>query len=359
MSSLREEFVAAHPDFPLLSVTDPEMIHTVLMELGWYLVDEELVNVSYAGVGNMNLTLRVKTNLRSFILKQARPWVEKYDHIPAPWERSDIELQFYTRTSVIGAVASRMPKMIHFSMSYHLLMLEDLWDAEDFGFVYSGKLIEADHVVSLAEYLATLHGDTYGRPGKWCANRKMRQLNHQHIFEIPFQSDNGLDFNEYEPELNEIAKNICVDAQLVSEIKLLGELYLSDGPCLLHGDFYPGSWMCTKQGIKVIDPEFCFNGPCEYDLGTCFAHMLLAKQNLNIMVRFITCYRRISRAYRDEGARLWDEALIVKFMGVEIIRRLIGVAQLPIPPTTGFRKELIEKARRMILNPTFANVFML
>ena len=39
--------------------------------------------------------LRVQTAERSFILKQSRPWVEKYPAIPAPEERVLVEAAFY------------------------------------------------------------------------------------------------------------------------------------------------------------------------------------------------------------------------------------------------------------------------
>ena len=47
------------------------------------------IAIARAGAGNMNLALRVTTrDGRSLILKQGRPWVEKYAHIPAPFERT-------------------------------------------------------------------------------------------------------------------------------------------------------------------------------------------------------------------------------------------------------------------------------
>ena len=60
----------------------------------------------------MNLTLRVRTERRSVVLKQARPWVEKYDHIEAPWERSLSERWFYERVASIPEVAGHMPRLL-------------------------------------------------------------------------------------------------------------------------------------------------------------------------------------------------------------------------------------------------------
>jgi len=61
--------------------------------------------------------------------------------------------------------------------------------------------------------------------------------------------------------------------ELTLRAKELGDLYLSDGPTLLHGDFYPGSWLRTTQGIRIIDPEFAFTGAAEFDVGVFAAHL--------------------------------------------------------------------------------------
>ena len=55
---------------------------------------EKINKISKAGQGNMNLVLRIKTNKRSFILKQSRPYAEKYPSIKAPIERINTEYSF-------------------------------------------------------------------------------------------------------------------------------------------------------------------------------------------------------------------------------------------------------------------------
>ena len=46
--------------------------------------NEALIQTEIAGEGNMNVVMRLKTNQRSFILKQSRPFVKKYPNIAAP-----------------------------------------------------------------------------------------------------------------------------------------------------------------------------------------------------------------------------------------------------------------------------------
>jgi 5-methylthioribose kinase len=90
-ASLRVAERRAHPDFPWLEADDAPGIEHFLHARGWIADDERVLECGRAGDGNMNLTLRVRTAGGSLILKQARPWVEKYDHIAAPWERSESE----------------------------------------------------------------------------------------------------------------------------------------------------------------------------------------------------------------------------------------------------------------------------
>ena len=69
------------------------------------------------------------------------------------------------------------------------------------------------------------------------------------------------------------------DDVLKKTIKALGEKYLKDGSYLLHGDYYPGSFLKTNSGVKIIDPEFCFYGLAEFDLGVLIAHLKLSQQS--------------------------------------------------------------------------------
>ena len=85
--SSRAEFHKSHPDVYFLDASD-------LSAMADYL-NEHVSSAAPAGDGNMNYTLRVHTPKRSFIVKQARPWVEKYPHIQAPWDRALMEAHFY------------------------------------------------------------------------------------------------------------------------------------------------------------------------------------------------------------------------------------------------------------------------
>lgn len=365
--SLRQEFLRENPDFPLLRVDDLRQVEAFLHHRGWIGGDEGLVACEKAGEGNMNLTLRVKTTTgRSLIVKQARPWVEKYDHIAAPWERFHFERRFYETTAAIDGVARRMPRLLGACEESRTLLLEDLVGARDQSGLYAGGSLTGEDVASLAHYLGSLHKATRGHPDPTLANREMRKLNHQHIYDIPLAPENGLRLDAFEPGLEAAAARLKGDSRYVATVTDLGREYLRDGPCLLHGDFFPGSWLDTPRGIRVIDPEFCFFGDPEFDYGVAVGHLALARQDPSRAQALLA-------AGEASGGPLGRD-LVARHAGVEVMRRLMGVAQLPIPPShrraddggpgpaskpkpgrdggsppPGFRADLLLRSRRAVL----------
>ena len=117
-------------------------------EIERYVVTRALVNagalpiaIERAGAGNMNLTLRVMPAVGpSFILKQGRPWVEKYKQIPAPADRTLVEAGFYSLVQTDPFLAARMPAILDFDPDNLVLALEDVGEG-DFSAVYgSGSM---------------------------------------------------------------------------------------------------------------------------------------------------------------------------------------------------------------------------
>jgi 5-methylthioribose kinase len=119
----------------------------------------------------------------------------------------------------------------------------------------------------------------------------MRALNHAHIFEIPLERDNGLILDDVLPGLQCAADELRSDHDYVAAVRRLGtDVYLADGDSLVHGDFFPGSFLATPAGLKVIDPEFaCFGRP-EVDGGMFVAHLLLGRQPPAVADRFLNRY---------------------------------------------------------------------
>src|SRR3954447_12080363 len=103
----KQEHIAAHPDFPFLSTDSPALLDQLLHRIDFLPADVHVLATTKAGEGNMNLTLRATlSDGRSVIVKQSRPWVEKYDFIDAPWDRALSELRFYRATAGIPDVTT-------------------------------------------------------------------------------------------------------------------------------------------------------------------------------------------------------------------------------------------------------------
>lgn len=285
----------------------------------------------------MNFTIRVITNQRSFILKQSRPYVEKYPQVPAPADRVLREGEFYRLTAHIPELAARTPKLLGIDQAQSIIQLEDLGVGSDFTDIYSGnKNLTIEEVTELVDFASSLHDSFQDFPSeKRITNRDMRKLNHEHIFHYPFLRQNGMNLDQVLPGLEKSAAVYRQDAILKQRIEGLGELYLADGPGLLHGDFFPGSWLQTPQGIRIIDPEFCFFGPREFDLGVMLAHLQLSAQPNEIQVYALVYYLQKSRV---------DQVLVKKFAAVEVLRRLIGLAQLPLSLNIQERISLMRQA---------------
>jgi len=304
------------------------------------------VTVETAGEGNMNCVLRVRTAKRSLIVKQARPWVEKYPSIAAPVERAAAEARFYEAVAGDHELSAVMPKVLDFDAGAAVLILEDLSPAEPLMDCYAGKFaLTEDQLNVLAGFLRRLHGvkiSAAARPA--FRNAAMRKLNHEHIFDLPLRKDGGLgEMREgITPGLEALAEGLREDAAYVGAVRELGKRYLKDdGGSLLHGDFFPGSLLLRDSGqLCVIDPEFSFCGDPEFDIGVFQAHLLLS-------------------GHTEEMVEFWMEAaldgtegdrhLVRQYAGVEVMRRLIGVAQLPMERTPAEKRLLLERSREWVL----------
>lgn len=289
--------------------------------------------------GNMNFVARAHlagaTHGPSVIVKQSRPWVERYPDIAAPVTRTRAEATYFSLVAPVPGLADHTPQLLHHDGANHVLVLEDLGAASDLSDVYQGTpfdrtLGDGRRVVETCmTYLTRLH--IYFRqnpPARRLTNKAMRQLNHEHIFDLPFRDDTTV-----------------VDEVLRKRAHALGQRYLDlKAPgTLLHGDFYPGSFLVASRqnGLQlyVIDPEFCFTGPPEFDFGVFVAHLYLSGNAA--LVGSARAFYQVSL----------DEQLWRGLAGVEILRRLLGVAQLPLGESID-RAALLQIGRKLMLMDT-------
>jgi 5-methylthioribose kinase len=254
---------------------DATSIEEYLDERGWLEPGEHVERAEPAGEGNMNRTVRIVTGANSFVLKQACPFVVKYPDIPAPIERIVAETRFYEVAHLDGVLSEQMPRVIAFDAEASLALLEDLGAASDLSSLY-----------------------------------------------------------------DEAAARLQRDDAYVARVIALGMIYLqAEGPSLLHGDFYPGSFLRTEDGLRVIDPEFAFPGPPEFDMGVFSAHLILSGEEADVVAT-------VSQLY---GAAL-DPRLLRDFAAAELMRRLIGIAQLPLAADIEQKQAWLDLSRSWLLS---------
>jgi 5-methylthioribose kinase len=278
-------------------------------------------------------------------LKQARPWVEKYPTIAAPVERAEAEARFYALAGRDQELAARLPRLLDHDPVAHLLVLSDLAPVASLEECYAGAGgLNAVEIEGLARWLKRLHG----RPipaveaGAW-RNPAMRALNHAHIFDLPLRPEGPFDtmLEGITAGLAAAALELRGDARYVAEVTALGRRYLErNGPTPVHGDFFLGSMLRLPGGeIMIIDPEFSFGGDPEFDVGVFFAHLILSGQD-----------PALQNLWWDAAVRTGglSEPLVRGYAGVEIMRRLVGVAQLPVSLSLGAKRDLLTRSRNLV-----------
>ncbi|MEO0897059.1 MAG: phosphotransferase [Bacteroidota bacterium] len=327
----------------ILKAEELEALENYLKEKKWIAPDESLNSASKPGEGNMNYTLRIRTNFRNFIIKQSRDYVEKYPQISAPRERAIIEGKFYELIQENATLKAFTPEITAMDEVNSIIVLEDLGESNDYTFIYEkGKEISSEDLKGIMNFASILHQNFRNEEGPSpVPNRAMRELNAEHIFNYPFMEENGFDLNDVTPGLQDIALTYKTDQTFKSVVQDLSSYYTEDGKTLLHGDYYPGSWLKTLEGVRIIDPEFCFYGQAEFDVSVTLAHMLMAEQSSSIQEQVLKDY---------EAPEDFSQGVVYKLAGIEIMRRLIGLAQLPLPLDLNQKEALLKEAYKMVMS---------
>jgi 5-methylthioribose kinase len=322
-----------------INLEKPDELESYLRQKELFL-EEELKEIEKAGEGNMNLTLRVSGSENSFILKQSRAWVEKYPSIPAPEDRILVESAFYGAIQSDELLTEMSPKPFFMDEENRIFLMQDLGHTQDLTSLYETRDTNPEKIKDFVSYLIHLHSLEI-KPRDIFKNRNMRELNHEHIFKIPLSDDQVQGLDEITPGLTAYAeKEILKDSKFCSRIQDLGRMYLLDGPVLLHGDFYPGSWMEADSKRFVLDPEFAYLGSPEFDLGVMWAHLLFIgykEEEINRVMK-----PALKHKIRGEEPSL---GVVQAFAGAELTRRLLGVAQLPFERSFSEKKEYLEIAK--------------
>jgi 5-methylthioribose kinase len=338
--SAQANFKKSLPKSTFIDLQHTVALTELLHQNNWIAPSEKIVSVEKPGEGNMNFVVRVLTSTKSIIIKQSRPWVEKYPQIEAPANRIEVEAEFYSSVSKDNFFLPFCPKLLGFDKINYLLAMEDLGEGTDCTFIYKKKsTLEDDDLDKLVSFISHLHNSSLSDSNTFPDNSELKTLNHTHIFYYPYEENNGFDLDTIQPGLQALSIPYKTDQLFKQSLKQLGEIYLQTHNSLIHGDYYPGSWLKSKSGIKVIDPEFAHFGKPEFDLGVMAAHLKMAQVNDTSIKRALELYQR---------PKDFNNQLFLQFCGVEIMRRIIGLAQLPLELTLPEKSDYLNFAYRLI-----------
>ena len=373
--SRRAEFEAEHPEVHVLSADQAGRVDLVMGAVGW-LGDEEQVTTCASLGGESSTVMRVELQelrggWRTAVLKQSLPWLRRDESVAMPADRWRGEHAFYREVARVPEAAALVPRLMAANEARCLLLLEDFRGASNLASLYRGGSLGEGTAAALGGFLRELRRGTRGEQDAEFANGGMKALSHRLLFEAPFgsrgQGGNGFGpdgpapagdaLDAIEPGLGEAAATLRSDRAFREALSELGSRFLDAGACLVHGAFHPANWLLLPNGdVRVVDPQYSSPGDPEFDLGTALAHLLLARQPVEVVTTFLSAATGAEEAGREGPADTEeveagvDRPLVARYAGAELVRRLLGGAQLPLEAEGGFRRGLLETARTAVLS---------
>ncbi len=330
--------------------------------------------------GNLNSVFLIDGPQGGLCVKQALPYVRVFgEGWPMDINRARFEHAYASR--VAPHVGTLAPRIHHFDETQFITVMEKL----EPHIILRSALLAGQRLpraaTDVAEYVArtAFHTSNLAVPferkltdtGVFSGNIALQRITVDLVFTDPY-IENPRN-RALSPHLNLWAASLREDSALKAAVARHRLSYLCKAQSLLHGDLHTGSVMATLDDTRIIDGEFALVGPTGFDTGTFIAHYVvawfarsaqggspqdtasfraaLADDILTFWNVFATRFihiwqewdvendgtprshftsdtdRQALDAFRRSHV---DDILVdtVAFMGVEIIRRIIGFAQL-------------------------------
>ncbi len=301
------------------------------------------VAVEPVGDGNINWVRRVRTDAGSWVVKQARPALERFPEYHAPTERIVIEARFYETVAPFDG-ESVCPRVELFDPEQRVLVLEDLGDAERLDAALARAADVTPAATCLARFLGAVHRGTWdealAQPFENFENEAMRRLHGDHIFLLPYR-ENEFPLSE---RVAGRAKELRSDAALVRTLDDAYARYLETRSCLVHGDVQPANVLLTDGGPKLLDAEIAHIGDPAFDLGQLLGHLLLPAAARREPSAADSAIAATWQAYADvwNGAPPFAMADAARYGGIELLRRTVGAARVPAVAEDGAALAVID-----------------
>lgn len=309
----------------------------------------DTITVEPAGDGNINWVRRARSRSRSWIVKQARPALERFPQYRASTERIVFEERWFAIARPLDA-RGVCPRVLDFDAERRALVLEDLGDAErlDHALLRGGDVRGV--LCDVGALLGAVHRATREAAlAERFANDDMRRLHGEHVFVLPFAPN---DF-PLEPELRARAERVWQDRTLGTIAAEAHRRYLEPRGALLHGDVQAGNVLIAPGGrAKLLDAEIAHVGDPAFDVGVLLAHPLLAAIPRHEVARAATAAADTWEAYAAaHGAGAPPFAAVARYAGIEVLRRSIGAARVAAVAATPPALAAVDLACALIRTP--------
>jgi len=288
---------------------------------------EDPCRVEPVGDGNINWVRRVRAASACFVVKQARPALERFPQYRVSTARIVFEARFYQTVEPLDE--DRLcPRVLFFDPEQRVLVLEDLGDAERLDRALARGLDARAAAAALAGFLGRVHRATRGAGlADRFDNDEMRRLHGDHIFLLPFRE------NDFPLSTRVAARAAAIRAEreLVTVIDALHASYLEQAEALVHGDVQPSNVLLTPQGPRLLDPEIAHLGDPAFDVGQLLGHLLLPAAARGEPQAAQPALRAAWAAYREASGTPPAQQLerVAGYAGVELLRRTLGAARVP------------------------------
>jgi 5-methylthioribose kinase len=325
-----------------------ENLAAYLRELGLLRPDAS-ADVEPAGDGNINWVrrVRVRGTDQSFVVKQARPALERFPEYQAPTERIVFEARWLEIARGL-APEPVCPEVLRFDPAERVLVLEDLGRAERLDAALARGADVTQCFASLGRCLGAVHAATADPAlGARFANDAMRRLHGDHIFRLPLRAN---DF-PLSARVRRRAEGLWRDAELVRIADAAHARYLEPRGALVHGDVQAGNVLLAAPGPKLLDAEIAHVGDPAFDVGTLVAHALLPAVARGSAARALPLVEAAWSAYRESGPGSVSFAEVARHAGLEMLRRTIGAARVAAVAEDAASLAVVDAALRLVRTP--------
>ena len=306
--------------------------------------------------GKINHVFRIYSKENSVIYKQAVPYARTVGkEMPLPLDRVRIEAEVLQQYEQI--LAGSVPKVLHLDTELAILITEDMAPLEVGRTALLNDTESAHFAKDIGAFMATmmfytsdfyLDSSTKKQKIQQYINAGMTALTEELTFNRPYQIDTS---NFFEDCLYEDVLWLSQDSKLHLEVAKLKRRFQNTKDALIHGDLHSGAIMLETNRTIVFDTEFACYGPFGFDLGQFAANLWINgigkqttksiryRQSLEMWYAFVERFTALWRTEAKERYTKVDGYLsavldeiqedLFGYAGCELIRRAIGIAQIP------------------------------